>query len=254
MNIGIISDVHTEFCERCDEIPVCDTLICAGDLGLFSDMSKRVILEQFMLECKNRADNVIVVLGNHEFYNTIYSETLQEAKEFYDRLGIHLLDIELGTQDLVIDGVKFWGTTFWTDFKNNSPTVHMSVGDGLNDFYIIKTEQGETFTTEDAYNINKRSRDLINWDADVIITHHCPIDIKHPRFETSNMSYGFVNTGLEQKITDSNVKLWVYGHNHWSQVDTLGGTIVASNQYGYRSYIYKNAEDTNFDPNMTITI
>lgn len=255
MNIHLQSDVHLEFGKPFTSYVASDVIVCAGDIGTTCGGMEQ--LRTYFKSLKDNAKHVIWVLGNHEYYNAIYEHALEDAQTLADQEGIHLLDVALGTQDLELDGVKFWGTTFWTDLKGHDHDVHKIVQAGLSDFITIRHPDGTRFSAHESYEINKKSRELINWNADVIITHHCPIDIKHPHFDSSDISYAFVNTGLEETIMDSNVKHWLYGHNHWSDSHDLNGTNVVSNQRGY----VRNGDDeesqwlkSNYNPSLLLHV
>lgn len=250
MKIHLESDLHLEF-SNYDPVAVADVYVCAGDIGVLSQPTQ--LLEYFK-KVKENCDHVIWVLGNHEFYHSVYEEALPKALNLAKEAGVHLLDIALDTQDLEIDGVKFWGTTFWTDLANNDWFVRDSVQRGLNDFYVIEKANGRKFSAQQSYEINAKSRRLINWDADVIITHHCPTMIEHPRFPTNKTTYAFNNTCLEDQISASSVKYWLYGHTHHSAVEEYNGTIVMSNQRGYEDLRRQWIEDTGFIPNQTVVI
>ena len=254
MKIHLQSDMHIEFGGVPEQSAVADVYVCAGDIGLLSHPAD---LDEYFDGIKDNCDHIIWVLGNHEFYHGVYEDVLGMARDLAKNHGVHLLDIELGTQDLEIDGVKFWGTTFWTDLHKHDWFAHKKIQDGLNDFHVIKHKNHyRNFSAHESYEINKKSRELINWDADVIITHHCPIDIEHPKFPRSEITYAFVNTGLEEQIIDSDVKYWLYGHTHHSTVSDVYGTLVVSNQRGYDkgATSYGWAEECGFDPNLILEI
>jgi len=247
MKIHLQSDIHLEFDSKPDNLVMADVYVLAGDIGVISNT--RAIKDYFN-SIKDNCDHIIWVLGNHEFYHSVYEESLEKALSIANECGIKLLDIAFGTQDLEIDGVKFWGTTFWTDLHEHDWFAHKKIQDGLNDFHVIHKKNGRKFTAHESYEINQFSRKLINWDADVIITHHCPTMIPHPKFPLNELAYAFNNTGLEQKIIDSNIKYWLYGHTHHSTVEEYNCTLVVSNQYGYGVY----NEQTGYNPNLILEI
>ena len=77
-----------------------------------------------------------------------------------------------------------------------------------------------------------------------------PILRKHSRYEIDNITYGFNCTKLEQKIRDSKVKYWLYGHTHDNREFDLDGTIVVTNQPGYSGeYMTKR-----YDPKFLIEV
>lgn len=231
-----------------------DVAVCAGDIGV---LTKPAQLEGYFAKMKDSAEHVIWVLGNHEFYGGDYNETLDQANDLANKNDIILMDEALGTDNKVIDGVTFWGSTLWTDLKDGDYFVVNKIGHGMNDFHVI-TDGDKAFTAHTSMEINKRTRDKINYDADVVITHHHPLLRKHCRFPFSDITYGFCNDGLEQQIYDSKVKLWMFGHTHDSTSEILNGTHVISNQQGYPrknwqegTYTY---EGDKFDPRLILEI
>lgn len=113
MRIWILSDLHIEQCrwDLPDPAPDFDLLIAAGDIH--DPLSEGV---RWLAERANGRP-VIYVPGNHEWYAhrqrfTIEEETARSsvlAKE----LGIHLLQ----DAEAEIDGVRFLGSTLWTDYQ-----------------------------------------------------------------------------------------------------------------------------------------
>jgi len=249
LKIHLSSDIHLEFTDTFPDCPVADVGIFAGDIGIVDDLS---VLGDFFVEMKKRYEHIIWVLGNHEFYHMDYQQCLDDAKSMADNLGIHLMDIELGTDNLEIDGVTFWGSTLWMDFNKGDWFAKRAVGNGLNDFNAIRVNNHKFTVTECEY-INLRTREKINWDADIIITHHAPVVVPHPLFAFQDISWGFYNSGLETQIIESNVKYWFYGHTHHSTTFDLGGTQVIANCHGFKSR-YGMSEGSGYDPDLIIEL
>ena len=112
MKLRILSDLHLDHRRSRFELEEAehDVLVCVGDVrGSITDgievlgrMSKRPM---------------IFVGGNHEFYG-FEGASLEEAYDAgRERAGeggpVHLLENEA----LVLDGVRFLGTTLWTDYR-----------------------------------------------------------------------------------------------------------------------------------------
>lgn len=252
--IHIQSDTHVELGPHIGSTCISDITVCAGDNGTFAQSDK---LARYFDDIRKNTDEIIYVLGNHEFYHGDYQETLTLADKFAKEHGIHLLDETFGTQDLELNGIKFWGSTLWTDMKEGDWFVKNKIGNGFNDFHIV-TNGDRNFSYQDTIDINTRTREKINWDADIIITHHCPMVIEHRRFPVDDITYGFCNTGLEKQIEESNIKYWIYGHTHDSRCVDVNGTTVISNQQGYMRASWQTGEvmyeECHFDPNLIIEI
>jgi len=248
MKLGLISDTHAEFAIAKPINVNVDVFIAAGDIGVANDLKS--LYNMFSI-IKDHAEHVVYVLGNHEFYKSDYKSALDKIYTFTQNNNIHLLDIELGTQDLVIDGTTFWGSTLWTDFNNNDFVAKQTAKNFLNDFRLIE-HNNKPITPEKIYEINQQSISKINYNADVIITHHSPIIIPNSKYPLDDITYCFSNTTLEQKIVDSKVKVWAYGHSHESMDMDLNGTRVISNQSGYNN-AYRE-EDTGYNSDLIISI
>lgn len=258
MKISLESDLHIEMGPNIGYSKTSDVHVCAGDIGLVQNLPQ---LKKYFDKVKEHTNHIIYVLGNHEFYKHDYPKALEEIAEFAQKEGIHLLDESLGTDNLVIDGITFWGSTLWTDLNNGDWFVKQKIGHGMNDFRIIGNSakgEGAGFSADDSIAINKQTREKINWDADVIITHHHPLYRNHSRFPVNDITYGFCNTGLEDQIWDSKVKYWLFGHTHDSTSEILNGTHVISNQQGYPRRDWQTGdmtyENANFNPGLLLDI
>lgn len=241
MKIHLISDQHIEGgYPEWDETPNVEADVCvlAGDV---CTIRKDKALSNYLLYMKNLFPEVIFVNGNHEFYGSNYKKSLAQVKQIADDAGVHLMDIHYGTENLILDGVTFWGSTLWMDFKDNDWCVKKIVRKGINDFFVING-----FNVDKAYNAHIESIERMNWNADVVVTHHMPILRKHSKFPINSITYGFCCTTLEEKIADSNIKYWLYGHTHDNKEFTIGDTIVVSNQTGYRTENVTKPYDPNF--------
>jgi len=255
MKIHIQSDTHVEMRGPIETPAVSSNVtVCCGDIGLISDTAG---LAKYFDKIKESTDKIIWVIGNHEFYHSNYDEALKLAEQFAWDEGIYLMDEALGTDNLELDGVTFWGSTLWTDCGGDN-FIKSKVGSALNDFYVIAKDADNVngyrnFHVDDTIEINERTRKKINWNADVVITHHCPIYIKNPKFDLDPFSYAFHNTGLDEQILDSKIKYWIYGHTHHSAMIELDKTIVVSNQHGY-SKANGYREQGGYDPALIIEV
>ena len=209
MKLGILSDLHLEFDRSYpawDFEPEPDVFyICAGDIHSNH-------YERFAFISRHE-DHMFHVLGNHDYY----------GREFpHEGLG----------KTFEKDGVKFAGATLWTDLSD--PQDWYNYVNGLVDSRYIN---GLSY---DAYNerFQEHLDFLLNSEADVIVTHHCPtLKAIAPQFQTGDsVKYnpGFASD-LEQKILDMKKppKLWVYGHTHWRHSYTIGETFFVCNPRGY---------------------
>ncbi len=175
MKLCIISDTHTKHKKLI--IPECDVLIHCGDFtSVGYEYETRNFMEWFssLRQCKHK----ICIAGNHDL---IFERNAQLVKSLIPENVIYLQDSEI-----VIDGIKFYGTPY----------------------------QPEFFPEHWAFNKNPEKLKLIYGmipnDVDVLITH-CP-----PRFTLDKNSHGD-NCGsyeLLEAISKRKIKLNVFGHIH----------------------------------------
>lgn len=181
---------------------------------------------------------VLYVPGNHEFYGGGMPEVRAQLADAAAQYGIQLLD----QRSTVINGVRFLGTTLWTDFElfgtDQRDQAMEQTGQFMRDFQVIRNADGSRFTPQDAAALFRQQYDWLDAALDepfdgptVVITHHAPsLRSVHPRFEDSLVSAGFVSdcTGLMGRAC-----LWIHGHTHDSFDYVVRGTRVLCNPRGY---------------------
>ena len=80
-----------------------------------------ILTEHYGLAWARRAfpdTPIVYVLGNHEFYNAHYETVLERSRKEAARLDVDLLECN----EVVINRVRFLGTTLWTDFEIDEPS------------------------------------------------------------------------------------------------------------------------------------
>ena len=103
MKIQSVSDLHLGAADF--ELPRCDAdlVILAGDIG----RPHRAVQWATTL-----GKPVLYVAGNHEFYGSSIDSTIAELRRL--SLGTNVRFLE--KDQAVVQGVRFLGTTLWTDF------------------------------------------------------------------------------------------------------------------------------------------
>ena len=234
MKLNLLSDLHLS-CGRL-EIPEtdADVVILAGDIARPAEA---------MAWALGFDKPVLYVPGNHEFYGSSLDATVAELKRLSAGTRIHVLDDER----LVIDGVRFLGSTLWTDFQlfGAGPPADEAMAqahDFMRDFKKIHTTSGSDalFTPADCA---AQCRASAVWLAQalaepfagptVVVTHHAPSPQSiHPRFAGSSLNACFVSN-LNGLVGQSHAQLWVHGHTHDSFDYQIDGTRVVCNPRGY---------------------
>jgi len=228
MNVQIFSDLHLEM-EIGQVADVGDVIVAAGDVHVGID-GVYWLVENFGKK------PVVYVLGNHEFYGDDFYTVLEGCKKAAEGTNVHVLENE----EIEIDGVRFIGSTLWTDFRLFGEVYHWvcksACGRALNDFNEIQIG-GKAFTPDDAERLFGESmkfiRSLEYRERTVVVTHNCPSFKSVPgRFQEDRVSAGFASN-LDRTVAWLAADLWVHGHTHDAFDYMIGDTRVVCNPHGY---------------------
>ena len=227
MHLQFFSDIHLEFgpCELASSDA--DVLIAAGDISIGT-----TALEWLgQVNCP-----VIYIAGNHEYYGGDLIHTLNDLKIQSKLHGIHFLENEA----IEIDGVRFLGTTLWTNFDNNNEIMDYAAL-SMNDYNYIAYD-GYVLTPEDILAIHNKSRTWLENKLGeefngktVVITHHAPSTKSWYDNENSLHLYNYCNR-MEELIGKNDIDLWIHGHIHALSDYMINDTRVVCNPRGYCDY------------------
>jgi predicted phosphodiesterase len=183
---------------------------------------------------------VLYVPGNHEFYGGSIAGTVRELKERCAGSNVRVLDNDA----VVVGGVRFLGSTLWTDFRlfgegEKRLAAMREASRFMRDFQAIRSGDG-LFTPGDAAALfDAHARWLEGRLAEphdgptVVITHHAPSrNSIHPRFAGSLLNACFVSDA-ERLIDARRACLWIHGHTHDSFDYRVNGVRVVCNPRGY---------------------
>lgn len=240
MNLQIASDLHLDTLwpvhprvRVVEPDPRADLLVLAGDihagpagLAAFADWPVPVI----------------VVPGNHEYYDAerhAMRRTLAEAAAATAG-HVRLLD----DAAVVIDGVRFVGSTLWADYAidgaDRVDDCQALAARRLVDHRVIR-EGDDAFAPAHALAQHRRSR---AWLAEqlarphdgptVVITHHgCHRRSVHERFAGDAINGAFISDLSPLLGPRERCALWIHGHVHNSFDYEVQGTRVVVNPRGY---------------------
>ena len=253
VKLHILSDLHLS-CGPLD-VPAnnADVVIAAGDIAR---------PQQAVPWLVGLRKPVLYVAGNHEFYGGSIAGTRAELKRLCAGTNVRLLD----NDEAILDGVRFLGTTLWTDFlicgdDELRAAAMREACAFMNDFRIVRygAKDERVFTPADAmalFHVNvqwlKRKVAEPHDGPTVVITHHAPSPKSiHPRYADSLLNACFASNA-EELVKASRAKLWVHGHMHDSFDYRLGETRVVCNPRGYaRDGVNENAA---FNPRLVIKV
>ncbi|MNC30714.1 3',5'-cyclic adenosine monophosphate phosphodiesterase CpdA [compost metagenome] len=245
MKIQVFSDIHNEFSLFNPPRLDVDVVVLAGDI----DTGTRGV------EWANKTFHcpVIYVAGNHEFYKGHLNRTLEKMRE-KALPHVHVLD----NDEVVIDGVRFLGTTGWTDFfsTENVTTAMLTAQISMNDYKQIRT--GNQYHRIRPIDLQQKSQFAKKWllaelstefqGQTVVVTHHAPFPECAPgiKYEMGHLAAAYVNDW--KKFAGCNIDIWLHGHTHVGYEKTIEGIRCASNPRGYPF------EETGFVSDLILTI
>ena len=251
MKIQLLSDLHLEAHPQLQVAPApgAQLLVLAGDIGSYQRGSRLPPDEDFGLgRFSPRAGwptPVLFVPGNHEYDGLEFDEAHARLRATCDRLGITWLEREV----VVMQGVRFIGTTLWTDFEalvpRDAPPARQQQAREkawrAADFYLRKNTTlrgGEPLL---AAQLRSLGQDCQAWlraalatpfeGTTVVVTHFAPsLHSADPRYGLTPGTAGFCND-LDELMPRA--QWWLHGHLHCPQAYTLEGCRVRANPLGY---------------------
>ncbi len=252
LKLGIYSDLHLGRGDFAVPPTPVDVVILAGDIA----RPREAIAWAARL-----GKPVVYVAGNHEFYDSSIAAATRELRELCRGTDIRFLEQD----EVVIQGVRFLGTTLWTDFMlfDDASTRDAAITAAksyMRDFQVIRAgpDAERLFTPEDAAAI---WHDSAQWLASrlatphpgptIVVTHHAPSPRSiHARFADSLINICFVSRA--EHLLDGRAALWVHGHTHDSFDYVVNGTRVVCNPRGYAQG--GTNENRVFDPALIVTV
>jgi predicted phosphodiesterase len=237
MNVRILSDLHLEFSDRHPPLDLpsieSEVVVLAGDI----DNGTRAI---DWAERTFPDSAVLYVPGNHEYYDAIYPDAAAALRARAGRSpNVRLLD----NDETEIGGVRFIGSTLWTDFELFGPALKSAaIADSLRyvvDFRAIRWDAGSLFTPERSIDLHRTAVSFLEQrlarpfgGPTVVVTHHGPHPGSlHPRWANHLSSAAFLSD-LTRLLGAA--ELWIHGHTHDSFDYRVNGTRVVANPMGYR--------------------
>ncbi|MGE7368251.1 metallophosphoesterase [Neorhizobium sp. NPDC001467] len=220
------------------KIPQADVCVCAGDLTIHGIVpSLRWLHDHVSFRMP-----VVFVAGNHEFYDAVFRDSLQAAREAAPLLDdIHFLDG--GT--VTLGGTLFIGATLWTDFAmlGDAQAAMALAGERMNDYRRTLYLQDPPQPLTPALTREKHVADRVAIEhalaatpkdgPRVVVTHHLPSRLSLPERQRERPISAAYASDLEETILAAKPDLWIHGHVHVACDYRIGETRVLANPRGY---------------------
>jgi hypothetical protein len=281
MKIQLLSDLHLEAHPHFtpEPAPAADVLVLAGDIGsyqaggLLTDPEFGLARFSPLPQFGGWPVPVLFVPGNHEYDAQDFDVAHHRLRTVCDQLGIAWLERET----LALDGVRFVGTTLWSDFDaladhegSTDLTRRLKLRDKAfraANFYLRKT--GGTRHNAPFLADQVRTQALLcqQWLREALARPHSgpTVAVTHfaPSLRSADPRYGLVpgTAGFCNALDDllPLAQLWLHGHLHApsdymaSGADEHGAPWqcrVVANPLGYA----RKGEQTLFQPQCCISV
>lgn len=239
MKIQYASDLHLELSDNSRFIKtmpfevVGDVLVFAGDISYLSNATMPNM--KFWKWASLNYKQVLLVPGNHEFYNNsdvlkfgdAWTKMILPNVGYYQNRVVH------------IDDTDFVLSTLWSHI---TPEYEFYVHEGMNDFRQILYGGcrflPEHFNLEHEKCLAFIKKSVVESSAKniVVVTHHLPtLKAVAAHHLGTSLNCAFA-TELGDFIANSRIDAWIFGHSHENTEAKIGNTRIVSNQLGYVFY------------------
>ncbi|MGZ8184220.1 MAG: metallophosphoesterase [Methylobacter sp.] len=242
MRINYFSDIHLEFASLKAPDNDADIIVAAGDIGVGTQGVD-------WLKALNKP--VIYVAGNHEFYSQEYQQTLQLIRNQCAGSNVYFLENDC----LIFQGVRFLGSTLWTDLFVEGEKKAEALGKTLNDFRRIQFAD-QPFDAEKFSHLHQHSKAWLEQQLaqpfsgkTVIITHHAPSQWSWNDSPHALKKIAYCND-LKPLLHEYEIAVWFHGHVHSRMDYRISGARILSNPRGYAG----SKIVPGFDPDRVVEI
>lgn len=264
-SLQIASDLHIEFLNALDNGKELEKnvvhhttgakyLALLGDIGVVcavGEEGKPTGMQQYRAFLRAQAkhyEKVIVITGNHEYYNSSVEDVDRRIEEMCAEMPDKLVFLNSQHPSVELCGgkVRVIGCTLWSEVPED-PRTRLEVAMSLNDYRRItvaaKPAKEKLLTPADTTAFHRKDLAAIEKEiaeakrlgqAAIVLTHHSPIrdfgcsSSEHWRSETRSA----FATHLRD-LFGNQLIAWCYGHTHWPHDMIIDGTRIIANQGGY---------------------
>ncbi|HTT08511.1 MAG TPA: metallophosphoesterase [Gammaproteobacteria bacterium] len=225
MRIQFFSDIHLEFGPLEFRQADAEVIVAAGDISLGLDGLRWL---------QTATVPVIYVAGNHEYYCANMPEVLEKLRAEGRGNPVYFLE----NDQVVINDVRFLGTTLWTDFNGGDQKLIDESRLKMNDYWQISNGR-ERLRPKDTWDAHHKARQWLRErlaepfpGKTVVVTHHAP-SLRSWYGGRSSPFLHIYCSDMDSELNNSGVALWIHGHIHRTNDYAIGRTRVVSNTRGY---------------------
>jgi len=239
-NIRVVSDVHLEHYKTPPSFrdiitpSISDILCLLGDIG----DPRQELYDNFITWCKQNFLIVLVIAGNHEYYNSTVDTTNNLIQKICNKNGA----IFLNNSVFIDRNLAFIGTTLWAHVPE---MAKKEVEHYLTDYRLIQgltVETNNNMHRECVEFLDSSVKELKDKYKLIVLSHHSPSlsGTSHPPYEQRLTNFGFSS---DQSELIKQVDLWMYGHTHYNHPGNVFykyDTPLVCNQRGYVGRFSRN--------------
>lgn len=240
LRIQLLSDLHLEIGQQYSSYTFPATapfLLLGGDIGRLIDYEGYL---KFLEAQAARYEKVFLVLGNHEFYCLDYESGVESARRLSAEpsLANHIVLLHRTRWDDPNSTLTIVGCTLWSAIPDEACSV---VESKINDFKKIDQwstqKHNEIHAKEVAWLRDAVNQVTVDQNAArqlIVATHHAPCMQGTSRAADSANPWtcAFATDLLNQQGWHG-VKVWMFGHTHYSTAFQKNGIKLVANQRGY---------------------
>lgn len=257
MRLGIVSDLHLNFSGLDLPVDDLDILVIAGDTSPVHTQVAHWLERTVPPELP-----VVMVMGNHDYEGQRIRQAVANLRHCLAERqldNVHLLADEA----TVIAGVRFLGTTLWTQFDAFEPGIprHVAAQSAayqISDFRSILGKDGGYLAPSEMAAAHRAARRFLRQELGrpfsgktVVVSHFLPSTrCCVGQFKDSPLNPYFA-TDSDDLVERAD--LWIHGHTHASIDLEIRGTRVVCNPRGY-SRQFGLAENPEWDPACRVNL
>jgi len=163
MKIKLLSDLHLELYDFDFSYDGEDIMILAGNIHSIPYILLKLINKYIE---QNKNVNVIYIAGNTDYYHN----SIDNIIKYWKSIKLERFYF-LNNNSVVIDNIRFFGCTLWTDFNKKDKLTMMEIPYMINDYQKIKGIKTKYILKLHTESIKKMKKTIENSLEKLVIIH-----------------------------------------------------------------------------------